>query len=67
MVYQLHSHIKKTDGPPVTRLITRVPSFVEQSYAAVENFICQHGGGALRILQDSIRPYSNDCQFFHRE
>ena len=35
MMDQLNPHIKKTNGPPVTRLITRVPSFVEQSYAAV--------------------------------
>jgi hypothetical protein len=35
MMDQLNSHIKKTNGPPVTWLITRVSFFVEQSYAAV--------------------------------
>ena len=40
---------------------------MEQSYVAVEHLVCQHGGGTLRILQDSICPHSNDCQFLHRK
>jgi hypothetical protein len=39
VMQQLDPNIEKTDGPPITRLVTGLSPFVEEPYGAIQDFI----------------------------